>query len=1030
MSGFFVRRGRRYPTYAQRVSIELIVGPPNSGRADAVLDRYRAALDRDPVLVVPTAGDVTEFERELASGGATLGGTIATFDGLAIEIAGAVSAELAPELTVAQRQALVRAAIESVDARHLSRSAARPGFAPALARLIAELEAALLTPEQFAREIAAKLDDAGYEEELAAFYARYVELRAASGRGDRATTITTATAALRADPEGWRSRPVFVYGFDDLTHAQRELLAELSACSEVVVAATYADRRALAPRARLVNTLRENLGAEIVEKLENSTDYTASATLRHLDAHLFEPAAGTVPLDDGLVLLESAGPRGEAEAIGVEIARLLCNGYEPDEIAIVVRHPESAARLLATVVRELGIPVALESSLGLAETAVGGSLIALCRAAEDETDVESLLIHLRLDPGAPPGAVDTVEARIRRGDATTVDEAVAHWGSPPLHLQRLREAEGPAARLRALARSARELAEGPHRHNAPLAGEASETGVPLSALELRAGVAASELLNELAGLGELAECKPPDLPGAIEAIESASVPLWRGPASGRVRIIDPYRARTARVRALFCASLQDGTFPSAAPPDPLLSEERRRQLGIADLRRNDPAEEERYLFHACVSRPTERLYLSWQGVDEDGTALARSPFVDEVLDLVEVGDEGPPIRKRGPERAVLGLGEATDERALARAVALGGWSPERRGDALAGAGLAGVAERVERLFAGLPDPDDLPGPLRVPAVLDDLGSRKVFSANSLEGWVTCSYKWFVEHELSPQRLDPVADPLWLGSLVHDALDRLYREPPGEDAIPRPGDVRRWQARFAELLDEQVAASSVPVNHARRATLERARAQVDAFLEAEAQNESGFRPRPEFLEVSFGPFDEDGAEGPKHPALELGDVQLRGRIDRIDVDDAGRAIVRDYKTGKKVASAEKFAERGTLQIQLYMRVAERVLDLDVVGGLYQPLGAVSPDDRKPRGLVAREVDELKELGIVRTDRRESDEFELALAQAEETATLAASGMREGAIGRHPLNGECPKYCTFQPICRLERALGIESGNGGD
>ncbi|HEX2128541.1 MAG TPA: PD-(D/E)XK nuclease family protein, partial [Solirubrobacterales bacterium] len=1002
----------------------LLVGPPNSGRADAVMERFRAALASDPVLVVPTAGDVAEFERELAAGGATLGGSIATFDALAGEIVRGLAPAQPPELTVAQREALVRAAIASGRSRHLRRSAARPGFAPALSRLIAELEAALITPAEFERT-AAELDDADYERELAAFYRRYVELREASGHGDRATTVAAAIAALRSDAKGWAARPVFVYGFDDLTRAQLELLHALSVAAEVVVAVTFADRLALAPRAGLISALRDELGAEIAEELPFEDSYTDSATLRHLDRHLFEPGAGRVAPDDGLVLLQSAGARGEAEAVGVEIARLLRSGFSPDEIAIVVRHPDPGGRLLAGVLREMGIPVALEASLALSATAVGGSLIALCRAARDDRDIASLLVHLRLDPTVAPGAVDTVESRIRRGEAQTVAEAVAHWDQPPRHLERQREATTPAQRLRALARSARELAEGPHRKRAPLARESGEGGVPFSALELRAGVAAAELLTELADLGELPECEVPDLDGAVEAIESSSVPLWRGPATGRVRILDPYRARAIRVRALFCLSLQDGSFPSAAPPDPLLSEERRREIGNPDLRRTDPADEERYLFHSCVSRPTDRLYLSWQSCDEDGTALAPSPFLDEVRDLLVLDPEAEArvVRKRGPERAVPGVSEATSERALARALALGGWSFERQ-PVLTAIGLADRAPALESLFAPLPDPNLQPGPLRSPVVLAELGAREVFSANSLEGWVTCSYKWFVEHELSPQRLEPTADPLWLGSLVHDALERLYRDPPGVDSIPRPGDVAAWQARFAELLDEIARSSGAPLNHARRAALERARAQVDAFLATEAETETDFRPRPDLLEVAFGPFD----EGTERDALTLGGVSLRGRIDRIDVDPAGRAVVRDYKTGKSVAPADKFGERGTLQIQLYMLVAERILGLDPVAGLYHPLGAVG--ERKPRGIVAHEHEELKGLGIVGTDRRSDEELKQALADAETLAVDAAREMRAGEIRRNPIGGSCPKYCTFQAICRLERAIGVEeSGNGG-
>ena len=131
---------------------------------------------------------------------------------------------------------------------------------------------------------------------------------------------------------------MFVYGFDDLSRSQIELVRELERAAEVTIAVKYADRRALAVRAGL---LTEELGAEPPLELPFDPDYTSSATLRHLDRELFEPEAGAVAPDEGLVLLESAGARGEAEAIGIEIARLLRSGHRPDEIAIVTRRPES-----------------------------------------------------------------------------------------------------------------------------------------------------------------------------------------------------------------------------------------------------------------------------------------------------------------------------------------------------------------------------------------------------------------------------------------------------------------------------------------------------------------------------------------------------------------------------------------------------------------------------------------------------------------------------------------------------------------
>src|SRR3954470_24728059 len=96
----------------EAMSLPLIVGPPNSGRAGEIRARLEAALDRDPVLVVPTGDDVARFERELSGGGrAILGAAIRTFRRLADEIAAMTGARVRPRVSDAQRLALVRASV-------------------------------------------------------------------------------------------------------------------------------------------------------------------------------------------------------------------------------------------------------------------------------------------------------------------------------------------------------------------------------------------------------------------------------------------------------------------------------------------------------------------------------------------------------------------------------------------------------------------------------------------------------------------------------------------------------------------------------------------------------------------------------------------------------------------------------------------------------------------------------------------------------------------------------------------------------
>jgi ATP-dependent helicase/nuclease subunit B len=984
--------------------ISVIYGPPNSGRAGAIRGRLEQALSREPVLVVPTADDAARFERELCeSGGALLGASINTFRRLTDEIGAATGADLRPILSDAQRLAVVRAVAGDAGLRVLAASQRQPGFAPALERLIGELQAALIGPDDL-WAAARELDDGEYEAELAGLYAGYVERRERAGRDDAHSAAAAVARSLRERPEAWASRPVFVYGFDDLTEEQLDLVSALGEAAEVTVAVNYEDNDALAARAELLAKLRDELSADPVEELPFDPSYTASATLRNLDRRLFEVGKTRVEPDGGLALLECGGERGEAEAVGGEIARLLAEGVRPDDAVVVLRRPEAHGALYHQVLGGLGIPVAVEASVPLPHTAVGRGIVALGRCAAPDAAVDDLLAFLRARPGTKSQSMaDGVERRARRLGIRTVDEAMEGWKGPQPDIVRIREAHEPAAWLRELGAAARRLAEDPHREDEPvdLPGSAEAGEVPFEPLEARAAEAAASTLEELAGLEDLPGSAPPSPAQALDALEDVRVPLWRGPTEGRVRVLSPYRVRAARARHLFLASLQDGEFPGAEIADPLLGDERRRRLEIRALRRRDPALEERYLFHACVSRPTERLWLSWRSSDEEGHPATRSPFVDDVLDLLAPDPdhaESDLKQVHGLDQVVFEPPGAPSERALARS-------------------LAAIGPRRE---------PELPGPLRAPAVLAALAERNPVGAGTIEQWIECPYRWFVDHELDPQRLDPQPEALTIGSIVHDVLERLYGDPPGDDRIPRPGDVGRWRNRASELLGEAAErhglAAERPLS---RVALEKMRAQIDRLLERESRSETELRPK--LLEASFG-----GDEDAQRPALRLGDLLVHGKIDRVDVTPDGRlALVYDYKTSSKVPARAKLAEEGKLQLQLYARAIRDQWELEPLGGLYYQLGGSR--NPKPRGFVA--IDEATEgLDLIKTDVVDVEDVEETIEAGVETARKRAAAMRQGSIGRDPNRGECPKFCTFQPICRLERSIaadaGAPDGNGGN
>ncbi|HEX6602057.1 MAG TPA: hypothetical protein VF030_05395, partial [Solirubrobacterales bacterium] len=263
--------------------LKLIHGPPNSGKRGEVLRAFADALDRDPILVVPTVDDVFDFERELCAGGALLGGSVLTFGALFRTIAAAAGTPAGSELSAAQRQRAVAVAIESRRGQlgPLRRSAIRPRFAGALERLLDELQAAGVEPEEVEAS-AATLEGSAYLSDIAALYTGYDEVRQRTGRVDAHRIAREAIAQLRGEGSFWE-RPVLLYGLDDLTENQLELVAALAGRTEVTVALPYEEgNAALAARGRLLGQLRERIGVTEEIAMEANPGNTLSPLLFHL----------------------------------------------------------------------------------------------------------------------------------------------------------------------------------------------------------------------------------------------------------------------------------------------------------------------------------------------------------------------------------------------------------------------------------------------------------------------------------------------------------------------------------------------------------------------------------------------------------------------------------------------------------------------------------------------------------------------------------------------------------------------------
>jgi ATP-dependent helicase/DNAse subunit B len=294
---------------------------------------------------------------------------------------------------------------------------------------------------------------------------------------------------------------------------------------------------------------------------------------------------------------------------------------------------------------------------------------------------------------------------------------------------------------------------------------------------------------------------------------------------------------------------------------------------------------------------------------------------------------------------------------------------------------------------------------------------RVWSATSIEKWIGCPVAWFVERLLAPDRFDPDPEPFARGSLAHEALNTTFARLGEETGSTRvtPRTLEPARALLRDALAEAAPEHLLSVSPERARAIGRALgADLERYLEYAAGLESPLAPRD--FELAFGPFEQDEEHGEPSalPAFELGGgVRLRGRIDRIDVAESGEAVVIDYK-GADAPRAQRWLADGKLQVALYMQAAEQLLDLRVVGGLYQPLRG---EKIQARGAVLAGHEAA--VDCTRTDRLDTEELDELLAAALDAARGAAGEAGRGELEPRPASCAWNGGCLYPTICRCER-----------
>ncbi|MEE1784872.1 ATP-dependent DNA helicase [Streptomyces sp. SP17BM10] len=484
-----------------------------------------------------------------------------------------------------------------------------------------------------------------------------------------------------------------------------------------------------------------------------------------------------------------------------------------------------------------------------------------------------------------------------------------------------------------------------------------------------------------------------DLLAELEAQDiAADTLIVRAVRPEAVRLMTAHRSKGLEWRLVVVAGVQDGLWPDLRRRGSLLEADRIGRDGLAEPL--SPAAllgEERRLFYVAATRAKERLIVTAvKAPAEDGdepSRFLRELYREDVDPATgRVVRRTPPVTVEDvthrPRRPLAVHALVAELRAVtvdpARSPELRRAAAERLAVLAAAADEDGLplvpAAHPERWW-GLDDPTAAPEPLRGP----DLPVR--LSGSGLEQLENCSLQWFLDKEVKAQGRGSAAQGF--GNVVHALADEV-------GSGRTPADL----AVLMERLDTVWDALAFDAPWKSRQEKTEARAALERFL-----NWHVLERGRDLVATEHG-FD---------VTLDVGgvSVRIRGSMDRVEKDAAGRAYVVDFKTGKQIPTDKSLPEHKQLAVyQLAVRAGALGELPGFAGGAPDTGGAELVHLREPAAKAAQDVPKVQ--------RQEPPDGEPWIENL--LAEAAGRVLAERFVPR--TGGGCDR-CSFRRSCSAQR-----------
>jgi ATP-dependent helicase/nuclease subunit B len=473
---------------------------------------------------------------------------------------------------------------------------------------------------------------------------------------------------------------------------------------------------------------------------------------------------------------------------------------------------------------------------------------------------------------------------------------------------------------------------------------------------------------------------------------------------------------------LFLGGMCDGDFPTKYSPEIFFSGSFQKKEQIHQT-------EERYHFYQTLSAWNKKLILTIPQNDSD-SELVESTFIKDIQKLFQFSE----------------METNTESEILSKEQLLIAFTRNKNNEKFVntinkiGINAKSIKEKIEIKEKRKEDPFkeyDYSGFIgtsdeKVQNYLENFSDRE-FSISQFETFAKCPFKYFTERIL---KLEPIeepteeAEPIELGNVLHTILYEFYSKivaekiPIGAIGSKEFTNLKNVLFEIAEEKINKLNLNSPLAFFEKEKILgidgQKENSILFKFLKTEVSSETDFMPS--LFEFNFGHFFNDEQ---KHeiPPVTIGELKLRGKIDRIDVDENEKLFnIIDYKLkGKKPTTAD-LVDGLSLQLPVYLMAGQHIVD------------SITDDNFNGHKMMIYSLDYKEgnfgpsQINLSRKRSLDNDQIQVLnedlISSTKEKLIEYHQRIRKGKFNLSELDEREEKvcrYCDFKSFCRVKEVF---------